>query len=56
MIQINDQKKTVLCILHDTEDSNSHNIKALSQVARMVEENGGTVFFSLEDVAQYLNT
>lgn len=60
-------EKTILCILEkDIPKKNNYTcqyiksftygqMKSLNQVARMVKENGGQVFYSLEDVADYLN-
>ena len=46
-------EKTVFCYLEDGFES--HQIKSLKQVAKMVEENGAKVYSSLKDVAEYLN-
>jgi hypothetical protein len=49
--------KTILTILeHDGEDSfDKAQMKSLRMVAKMVEENGGKVFYDLNDVVRYLN-
>ena len=46
-------EKTVFCVLEDGFDEGE--LKSLKQVAKMVEDNGGKVCDSLEDVASYLN-
>lgn len=52
-------EKTVLCILEIDPTDNSKfdkgQLKSLEQVGRMVRENGGQYFSTLEDVANYLN-
>lgn len=49
--------KTILCILKDDEglEFAPGQLRSLSQVANMVRKNGGEVFASLEEVANYLN-
>lgn len=49
--------KTLFCVLKtDGEDEfDESQLKSLNQVSKMVEENGGKVFKSLEEVADYLN-
>lgn len=52
-------KKTVICILEIDPTDNSKfdkgQLKSLEQVGRLVRENGGQYFSTLEDVANYLN-
>ena len=47
-------EKTLFCVLMDgfTEGQ----MRSLLSVARMVEENGGNVFYSLDRVAEWLNS
>lgn len=46
--------KTLLCILeHGFEE---RQLKSIHATASLVENNGAKVFFSLEEVAEYLNT
>jgi hypothetical protein len=50
--------KTIMCILNDSKDGSTfskHQTKSLTQVGKMVEENGGVVFTSLIEVANYVN-
>ena len=54
--------KTILCILKEDVDDNGNKIsfdkaqlKSMNQVARMVLSNGGRTFFSLDELADYLN-
>ena len=56
--------KTIFCFLSEDETYpidkgtiyfKEHQIKSLNQVGRMVKNNGGKHFSSLEDVAEYLN-
>ena len=46
-------EKTIFCCLE--EGFESHQVKSLKQVGKMVEENGVKVFNSLKAVADYLN-
>lgn len=50
-------EKTLFCFLGDDEDKvfEKHQLKALTQVAKMVINNGGKGFNTLEMVADYLN-
>lgn len=50
-------KKTIFCFLKKDEDSvfDKHQIDSLMEVAKMIEENGGHSFNSLESVAEFLN-
>ena len=50
-------EKTVFCFLEkDGEKSfDEFQLKSLKQVGKMVQENGGKWFSSLEDVVQFLN-
>jgi hypothetical protein len=58
-------EKTIFCIVEFDQDPNDpqhssvtyeeHMKKSLSQVARMVEENGAKVFQTLQKTADYLN-
>lgn len=50
-------ERTVFCVLETDEDSEFEEgqIKSLNQVGEMVTRNGGQVFNSLQDVANYLN-
>lgn len=54
--------KTILCILKEDVDDDGNKIsfdksqlKSMNQVARMVLSNGGRTFFSLDELADYLN-
>ena len=50
-------EKTILCVL-DEDDENifsESQIKSLKQVKEMVKNNGANVFYSLEDIASFLN-
>ena len=48
--------KTILCILDDYDGKfNVHQFKSLKMVASMVERNDANVFYSLSDVAEFLN-
>ena len=54
--------KTILCILKEDVDDDGNKIsfdkaqlKSMNQVARMVLGNGGRTFFSLDELADYLN-
>ncbi|CAI2191909.1 3240_t:CDS:10, partial [Funneliformis geosporum] len=46
--------KTIFCYLET--GFQKHQLKSLQAIARMVKENGGQVFTSLEEVAEYLNS
>lgn len=46
-------EKTVFCVLGDGFDDRQ--LRSLEAVKKMVAENGGSVFGSLEDTASYLN-
>lgn len=49
-------EKTVFCFLKEDEAKfTDAQIKSLDQVKKMVKENGGNVFDSLEEVATFLN-
>ena len=50
--------KTVFCFLSDDGDSKfeTHQLKALTQVGKMVRNNGGKGFNTLEEVATFLNS
>jgi hypothetical protein len=50
-------KKTLFCVLHNDGDSEftPGQIRSLQRVMRMVSNNGGETFSSLESVAEYLN-
>lgn len=57
MIVIKDQKKTLFCIL-DTDINGEFNVsqmKSLSAVQKMIVNNGGKSFISLEEIANFLN-
>lgn len=49
--------KTLLCILKEDTDElfNSHQLKSLVQVSKMVESNGGRSFDNLKELSEYLN-
>jgi hypothetical protein len=49
--------KTIFCYLDKEGDKefDEHQIKSLEQVGKMIEENGGIFYKTLEDVAQFLN-
>lgn len=54
-------EKTLFCVIdHDTDDMgnlltfDSHEIKALDQVSKMIERNGAKSFCSLFDIAEYV--
>jgi len=51
-------EKTIFVILHEDEGSTftKGQFKSLGSVAKMVDGNGGKVFFSLHSVAGYLNS
>lgn len=48
-------EKTIFVVLGDVVHFGKHLFKSLGAVARMVDENGGKSFDSLEAVAEYLN-
>ena len=50
-------KKTIFVYLleDDKQEFSNHQIKSLNMVGKMVEENGGRWFKSLDDVADFLN-
>ena len=50
--------KTMFCFLKEDDEHcfSSHQVKALEQVAKMVQKNGAKYFQSLNEVAAYLNT
>lgn len=50
-------QKTLLCVLETDEDFtfNTHQMKSLKATAKLVQANGGQVFISLIDVANFLN-
>lgn len=50
-------KKTIFCYLKDDdgEEFSSHQIKSLDMVSKMVKENGGACYKTLDEVANYLN-
>ena len=50
--------KTLFCFLEQDEisDFNKGQIKSLKAVAKMVENNGGKVFTTLNTIANYLNS
>jgi len=50
-------KKTMFCVLKSDEERrfDQRHMKSFMQVARMIRENGGTVFGGLEDIAVFLN-
>lgn len=55
-------EKTIFCVLDESEHEgakcivfNSHQIKSLEAVGKMVKANGGEYFRSLREVANYLN-
>ncbi len=45
--------KTIFCIIG--EGFNDHQLKSLRQVGKMINNNGGMYFNSLEEVAKYVN-
>lgn len=49
--------KTLFCVLEkDNEEIFSlHQLKSLKSTMKMVSENGGVIFTSLEDVAEFVN-
>jgi acyl-[acyl carrier protein]--UDP-N-acetylglucosamine O-acyltransferase len=47
-------EQTIFCYLG--EGFEKHQIKSLQAIAKLVQENGGQVFTSLEEVAEYLNS
>jgi len=51
-------EKTIMVILEQDEDAefSEAQLKSLSQVARMVQANGGRAFRSLEDAAKHMNS
>lgn len=50
-------EKTLFCILKQDGDKmfDVHQMKSLNMVSKMIQSNGGAVFDSLEDIANYLN-
>lgn len=46
-------EKTIFCLLED--GFNKGQLKSLNMVGRMVKENGGQVFNSLQQIADYVN-
>lgn len=50
--------KTVFCFLESDEDATftKHQTKSLVQTSKMVENNGGKIFYSLENIAEFLNS
>lgn len=50
-------KKTIFCVLkNDSRNKFSdHQLKSMDAVGKMVENNGGKYFHSLDEVAKYLN-
>lgn len=50
-------EKTLFCLLEKDKELefNEKQLKSLNQVAKMVESNGGHIFFNLKDVANYVN-
>lgn len=47
-------EKTIFCFLK--EGFSESQVKSLVQVSKMVQENGGTCFSSLQEIANYLNS
>ena len=47
----------LFCLLEKDKEFefNEKQLKSLNQVAKMVESNGGHIFFNLKDVANYVN-
>ena len=50
-------EKTLFCVLEkdDKEKFNEHQIKSLDMVKKMIKDNGGKVFETLDEVAEFLN-
>lgn len=50
-------RKTIFCYLSEDEDIKfeTHQIKALKATANLIKENGGNVFTSLEEIANFVN-
>lgn len=51
--------KTIFCYLTTDEEEHifeSHQIKSLEQVGKMIKENGGQFFKSLKEVSNFLNS
>jgi hypothetical protein len=48
--------KTIFCFLNEdgSESFNKHQLKSLTQVGKMVRDNGGKVFNSLQEISEYL--
>lgn len=46
-------KKTLFCVIGN--GFNEHQLKSLNLTGKMIEGNGGKVFYNLKDVAEYLN-
>jgi len=51
-------EKTVFCCLlkDDTLEFNSKQVRSLAAIEKMIKNNGGKCFVSLETVAEYLNS
>jgi len=49
--------KTIFCFLESDENSifTQHQLKSLNQTSKMIQNNGGKIFYSLEEVATFLN-
>lgn len=49
--------KTIFCFLNEDEEKTFSDvqIKSLQQVAKMIKENGATVFKTLDEVTKFLN-
>jgi hypothetical protein len=50
-------EKTIFAYLleDDSKEFSKHQVKSLDMVGKMVEENGGKWFKSLEEISDYLN-
>jgi len=49
--------KTLFCYLIGDEDKefNGHQIKSLQAIANLIKKNGGNCFYSLKDIANFVN-
>lgn len=49
--------KTIFCLLKKDENKtfNDKQLNSFEMIAKMVKDNGGKVFYNLQDVANYLN-
>ena len=50
-------KKTLFCYLEEDGDKtfSKHQSKSMKQTEKMISENGGKIFHSLNEIAEYLN-